>query len=106
VEHQHRVQLPLQLLHAALSRRPRALEPRHAALPRAFARLPGRWEVKISGGEPFVHRRSSRSSPVSPPRPPVSVVSNFSASEDKLAAFVAAAAAASPSSRRACISST
>jgi hypothetical protein len=59
----------------------------------AFARLPGRWEVKLSGGEPFVH----------PTLPEivaglaalghrVSIVTNFSASRDKLAAFVRAAA--------------
>ena len=59
----------------------------------AFARLPGRWEIKLSGGEPFAH----------PTLLPivaglaglghrVSVVTNFSASRDKLAAFVAAAA--------------
>jgi MoaA/NifB/PqqE/SkfB family radical SAM enzyme len=59
----------------------------------AFARLPGRWEIKLSGGEPFSH----------PTLLPivaglaglghrVSVVTNFSASRDKLAAFVAAAA--------------
>jgi MoaA/NifB/PqqE/SkfB family radical SAM enzyme len=58
----------------------------------AFARLPGRWEVKLSGGEPFVHptlvdivaglaRLGHR----------ISVVTNFSAGHDKLAAFVAAA---------------
>jgi hypothetical protein len=59
----------------------------------AFARLPGRWEIKLSGGEPFVHptlldivrglaRLGHR----------VSVVTNFSAPEDRLAAFVDAAA--------------
>lgn len=58
----------------------------------AFARLPGRWEIKISGGEPFVHptlldivrglaRIGHR----------VSIVTNFSASRDKLEAFVEAA---------------
>ena len=42
VEHQHDVQLPLQLLHAALRRRSRPVEPRHAALPRRrSAALPG-----------------------------------------------------------------
>lgn len=59
----------------------------------AFGRLPGRWEVKISGGEPFVHptlleitaglaRLGHR----------VSIVTNFSAAREKLLAFVAAAA--------------
>ncbi len=59
----------------------------------AFARLPGRWEVKISGGEPFVHptleeivaglaRLGHR----------ISIVTNFSATREKLIAFVEAAA--------------
>lgn len=58
----------------------------------AFARLPGRWEIKLSGGEPFVHptlneivrglaRQGHR----------ISIVTNFSASRDKLLAFVDAA---------------
>lgn len=58
----------------------------------AFARLPGPWEIKMSGGEPFVHPRfldivaglaalSFR----------ISVVTNFSASRDTLDAFVDAA---------------
>lgn len=57
-----------------------------------FARLPGRWEIKLSGGEPFVHptlneivrglaRQGHR----------ISIVTNFSASRDKLLAFVDAA---------------
>lgn len=59
----------------------------------ALARLPGRWEVKLSGGEPFVHpglveivrgiaKLGHR----------VSVVTNFSASDTLLEAFVDAAA--------------
>src|SRR5205085_1877477 len=58
----------------------------------AFGRLPGRWEIKISGGEPFVHptldkvveglaRLGHR----------ISVVTNFSASDAKLEQFVRAA---------------
>ncbi|MGE0712179.1 MAG: radical SAM protein [Planctomycetota bacterium] len=58
----------------------------------AFARLPGRWEIKLSGGEPFVH----------PTLPEVvaglaglghrvSVVTNLSASRQKLLDFVRAA---------------
>jgi hypothetical protein len=58
----------------------------------AFARLPGRWEIKLSGGEPFVHptlleivtglvERGHR----------ISVVTNFSASHEKLLAFADAA---------------
>jgi MoaA/NifB/PqqE/SkfB family radical SAM enzyme len=60
----------------------------------AFAQLPGAWEIKLSGGEPFVHPRflelveglaalSFR----------ISVVTNFSASREKLLAFLAAAGA-------------
>jgi MoaA/NifB/PqqE/SkfB family radical SAM enzyme len=59
----------------------------------AFARLPGRWEIKLSGGEPFVH----------PTLIPIveglaglglriSVVTNFSASDAMLERFVVAAA--------------
>lgn len=76
----------------------RFLDDRHRWLKNApafiasFAKLPGRWEVKISGGEPFVHpglvdivaglRDADHL---------VSVVTNFSASTDKLAEFVEAA---------------
>ncbi|HEX8649211.1 MAG TPA: radical SAM protein [Pyrinomonadaceae bacterium] len=59
-----------------------------------FARLDGRWEVKISGGEPFLHpnlleivcglRTLGHA---------VSVVTNFSASREKLRAFLDAAGA-------------
>lgn len=60
---------------------------------RAFARLPGAWEVKLSGGEPFVHPTlleiveglveiGHR----------VSVVTNFSASDAALERFVVAGA--------------
>ncbi len=59
----------------------------------AFGRLPGRWEIKISGGEPFVH----------PTLLPIvaglaalghriSIVTNFSAARGELAAFADAAA--------------
>ena len=58
----------------------------------AFSRLPGQWEIKLSGGEPFVHptlleivdglvAQGHR----------VSVVTNFAASRDKLLAFADAA---------------
>ena len=58
----------------------------------AFARLPGKWEFKLSGGEPFVHptlleivdgltKLGHR----------ISVVTNFSAKEERLEAFVRAA---------------
>jgi Radical SAM superfamily len=59
----------------------------------AFARLPGRWEVKISGGEPFVHPTLGEIvAGLAGLGHRISVVTNFSASEDKLRAFVAAAA--------------
>ena len=59
----------------------------------AFARLPGRWEIKLSGGEPFVHptldelvaalaRLGHR----------ISVVTNFSAGTRELERFAVAAA--------------
>jgi organic radical activating enzyme len=57
-----------------------------------FARLTGPWEVKLSGGEPFQHPRFTdvvRGLALQGKR--VSVVTNFSASVEKLAAFVAAA---------------
>jgi len=58
----------------------------------AFERLPGSWEIKLSGGEPFVHPDllalvaglSSRGILVS-------IVTNLSASEDLLRAFLDAA---------------
>lgn len=59
----------------------------------AFARLPGRWEVKISGGEPFVHPTLLEIvAGLAGLGHRVSVVTNFSATRDKLAAFVRAAA--------------
>jgi hypothetical protein len=58
----------------------------------AFARLPGRWEIKLSGGEPFVHPTLVEIvDGLATLGHRVSVVSNFSASEEKLAAFVRAA---------------
>ncbi len=60
---------------------------------RAFARLPGRWEIKISGGEPFVHPTLNELvRGVAELGHRVGVVTNFSASREKLAAFVEAAA--------------
>jgi MoaA/NifB/PqqE/SkfB family radical SAM enzyme len=59
---------------------------------RAFARLPGRWEIKISGGEPFVHPTLNELvGGIARLGHRVGVVTNFSASRDKLAAFVDAA---------------
>jgi hypothetical protein len=58
----------------------------------AFARLPGRWEIKISGGEPFVHPTLLEIvSGLAEQRHRVSIVTNFSASREKLEAFVEAA---------------
>lgn len=58
----------------------------------AFARLPGRWEVKISGGEPFVHPTLGEIvSGLAAIGHRVSVVTNFSAPRDKLLAFADAA---------------
>lgn len=57
----------------------------------AFARLPGRWEVKISGGEPFVHPTLSEIvGGLADLGHRISVVTNFSASAAKLADFVKA----------------
>lgn len=58
----------------------------------AFARLPGPWEVKLSGGEPFVHPTLTEIvSGLAALNFRVSVVTNFSASKEKLEAFVDAA---------------
>lgn len=58
----------------------------------AFARLPGRWEVKLSGGEPFLHPElESLVSGLASFGHRVSVVTNLSASRERLASFVEAA---------------
>ena len=62
---------------------------RHLA---SFARLPGRWEVKLSGGEPFVHPGLDVIvSGLAALGHRVSVVTNLSAPRERLASFVAAA---------------
>ena len=59
----------------------------------AFARLPGRFEVKLSGGEPFVHPTLDEiTAGLAALGHRVSIVTNFSARRERLAAFVAAAA--------------
>lgn len=59
----------------------------------AFSRLPGRWEVKLSGGEPFLHPTLEEIvAGLAALGHRVSVVTNFSASREKLEAFAAAAA--------------
>ncbi len=58
----------------------------------AFARLPGRWEIKLSGGEPFVHPTLlDIVGGLASLGHRISVVTNFSASKDKLEAFATAA---------------
>jgi len=58
----------------------------------AFARLPGRWEIKLSGGEPFVHPTLNELvSGLAGLGHRISVVTNFSATRDKLLGFVEAA---------------
>ena len=60
----------------------------------AFGRLPGVWEVKISGGEPFLHPNLEEiTSGLRDAGQRVSIVTNFSASREKLERFLAAAGA-------------
>lgn len=57
-----------------------------------FARLPGRWEIKLSGGEPFQHPTLVEIvGALAGMRHAVSVVTNFSAKPDLLDAFLDAA---------------
>ena len=58
----------------------------------AFARLPGRWEIKISGGEPFVHPTLDEIvEGLADLGHRVSIVTNFSADRDALRSFARAA---------------
>jgi MoaA/NifB/PqqE/SkfB family radical SAM enzyme len=58
----------------------------------AFARLPGVWEVKISGGEPFLHPNLEEIvTGLRDAGHRVSIVTNFSAQRGKLEKFLAAA---------------
>jgi len=58
----------------------------------AFGRLPGRWEIKLSGGEPFVHPTLEEIvAGLAALGHRISVVTNFSARQEKLDAFVRAA---------------
>ncbi|HEV2863925.1 MAG TPA: radical SAM protein [Pyrinomonadaceae bacterium] len=59
---------------------------------KAFAALEGRWEIKISGGEPFLHPHLNElAAGLRETGHAVSVVTNFSADEEKLSAFIDAA---------------
>ncbi len=58
----------------------------------AFGRLPGRWEIKLSGGEPFVHPTLDEIvAGLAALGHRISVVTNFSADRDALASFADAA---------------
>ena len=60
----------------------------------AFARLPGPWEIKLSGGEPFVHPTLTEIvSGLQAQNRAISIVTNFSANPKRLAEFLEAAAA-------------
>lgn len=55
----------------------------------AFARLPGKWEIKLSGGEPFVHPEFLRVvRELAQLDFTISVVTNFSASRERLLGFL------------------
>ena len=57
----------------------------------AFARLSGPWEIKLSGGEPFVHPTLLEiAEGLASLKHRVGVVTNFSADESKLSRFIAA----------------
>jgi MoaA/NifB/PqqE/SkfB family radical SAM enzyme len=59
-----------------------------------FASLPGRWEAKLSGGEPFQHPSLDEiASGLAALGHRVSVVTNFSAPRERLASFLDAAGA-------------
>ena len=58
----------------------------------AFDQLAGDWEIKLSGGEPFVHPKFADAVASLGRRHRVSVVTNFSAKRETLAAFAEATA--------------
>lgn len=74
-------------------KRDRGRPPRPAeAFTPGFSRLPGRWEIKLSGGEPFMHPElDDIVSTIACLGHRISVVTNFTAPRDRLAAFVTAA---------------
>ncbi|HEY9071600.1 MAG TPA: radical SAM protein, partial [Candidatus Ozemobacteraceae bacterium] len=58
-----------------------------------FARLPGRWEIKMSGGEPFQHPElDAITAGIARLGHRISVVTNFTATRRRLETFVGAAA--------------
>ena len=58
----------------------------------AFAQLPGRWEIKLSGGEPFSHPQFDYIvNNIANLGHRISVVTNFTAPPDRLSSFAAAA---------------
>lgn len=62
---------------------------------KSFARLDGRWEVKLSGGEPFLHPNFLEiTEGLRELGHRVSVVTNFSATRERLSAFLDAVGAA------------
>lgn len=59
---------------------------------KSFSRLPGRWEIKLSGGEPFVHPTLDEiTEGLAAIGHRISIVTNFSATEQKLHSFLRAA---------------
>ena len=59
---------------------------------RSFARLPGRWEIKLSGGEPLLHPHLTEiAAGLANMGHRISIVTNFSAKPERLLAFVQAA---------------
>jgi MoaA/NifB/PqqE/SkfB family radical SAM enzyme len=88
VEHRRRVQLPLQLLGTPSD------DELEGALS-TFTRLEGRWEFKISGGEPFLLRRLPEvANRLARAGHLVSVLTNLSAPVRVLEDFISAAGAA------------
>lgn len=75
------------------SKADRGREPRPAAeFLAAFRRLPGRWEVKLSGGEPFAHPElDGITASLAEAGHRISIVTNFSTRASRLESFVAAA---------------
>jgi hypothetical protein len=90
LEHQHSLQLSLQLLHPALQGGPWSLVQGYSTIFSfvwPIAGPPG--EIKLSGGEPFVHPTLLEiAAGLAALQHRVGVVTNFSADESKLSRFV------------------